>query len=441
MARAPLTRGLRDEADVGPDPHPARELRRLSELRYRVADGEPDVRGWTVYSSTGRELGTVSDLLVDAEAGEVVMLDVDLKRGDRHTLAPIRAAWIDHATRRVVLDARAAEQAMTAGAGPGAGTAAGVAAGTAAGAAAARPAPDVDDDAGLPMLPRGGALSDDDVRRFDADYARAYGERGVDAERAYRLRRGDEELRFAAGPRRLLDASTPGSSAPAGGVAGAAGAAAAGGAAFAESDRINSTLAAPDVAAARREAATHTDERLAGTGLGTTPPAGDAARARAPLADGLPVERTRHATAADGGLAAAAAAADARFAEPAERRLAREDRAEDARLLDDAQGIDPRELDGRVRIDEGGTVDDRTPVAGVRYDEGAGVPHSYGQPADAYGAEYGSGRIGFDRVVSRHPYAAGERGAEATRPATDEELVDRPVRYRRYPDAPTGDAR
>ena len=112
MARDPVTRGLRDEADVGPDPRTARELKRLSELRYKVADGDPDIRGWRVYASTGRELGTVSDLLVDVEAGEVVMLDVDLRRNDRHTLAPIRAAWIDHATQRVVLDAREAERAV-----------------------------------------------------------------------------------------------------------------------------------------------------------------------------------------------------------------------------------------------------------------------------------------------------------------------------------------
>ena len=106
MARAEESRGLRDEANVGPDPRRARELRPLRDLKWKVADGEPDIRGWSVFASTGRELGVVHDLLVDTEAGEVVMLDVDLKRDDRHTLAPMRAAWIDRATKRVEPAAR-----------------------------------------------------------------------------------------------------------------------------------------------------------------------------------------------------------------------------------------------------------------------------------------------------------------------------------------------
>ena len=406
MARDPVTRGLRDEADVGPDPRAARELRRLSELRYRVADGEPDIRGWTVYASTGRELGTVRDLLVDTDAGEVVMLDVDLRRGDRHTLAPIRAAWIDHATRRVVLDAREAERALAGG-----DAAAPVA------AAATGDAGPADDADAVPALPRTGTLSDDEVRRFNDDYARAYGARGVDEAQSYRLRRGDEELRFGSGPRRLLDpagadrtaATQPPLPRPAGQPAADA--------RLAESDRINAELAAPPAAAARRDAAhgaTHGAARDAEYGA-----ARDADRGGGRGED----------------LAAMAAAADARFAAPPERRVDRVDRADDALAMDDAQGIDPRELDGRVRIDEGGTVDDRTPVAGVRYDEADPVPHHYGQPADAYGPEYGSGRIGFDRVVSRGPYVA-----DSDAPARDAD-DERPLRYRRYPDAPTGDAR
>jgi hypothetical protein len=87
MARSDNTRGLRDEANVGPDPRSARELKRLSDMRYEVTDGDPDIRGWAVWASTGRELGVVDDLLVDVEAGEVVMVDVDLKRDDRHAYA------------------------------------------------------------------------------------------------------------------------------------------------------------------------------------------------------------------------------------------------------------------------------------------------------------------------------------------------------------------
>lgn len=361
MARDSSPRGLRDEADVGPAPREPRALQRLSELRYKVADGEPDVRGWRVYASTGRELGTVSDLLVDADAGEVVMLDIDLRRNDQHTLAPIRAAWIDHATRRVVLDAREVDQAVT---------------GTVAGA-----------DAGLPALPRAGALSDADVRRFNDDYVRAYGDRGFDADRGYRLRRGDEELRFADaapradGPRRLLDADPAPAPPPAAGAA------------FAESERINAELAGGDAAAARQTAAR------------TTP---------ADPGSATPTDPT---------LAAAAAAADARFAQPPERRA---DRVDDAAALDADGGIDPRELDARVRIDEGGTVDADAPLGGVRYDGPAPATHSYGQPDDAYGPGHGDGRINFDKVVSRHPYAGDATPEDAP--------AERPVRYRSYED-------
>jgi sporulation protein YlmC with PRC-barrel domain len=166
-----------------------------------VADGEPDIRGWTVYASTGRELGTVRDLLVDTDAGEVVMLDVDLRRGDRHTLAPIRAAWIDHATRRVVLDAREAERALAGGD-----------AAAAVPAAATGDAGPADDADAVPALPRTGTLSDDEVRRFNDDYARAYGARGVErgAELPTAPRRGGAALRRRAraallGPRAAAD--------------------------------------------------------------------------------------------------------------------------------------------------------------------------------------------------------------------------------------------
>lgn len=352
MARDHTSRGLRDEASVGPDPRRARELRRLSDLKFRVADGEPDIKGWAVYASTGRELGKVDDLMVDVEACEVVMLDVDLRRGDRHSLVPIRAAWIDHAARRVVLDARELEAG---------------------------------DGELLPGLPRSGALSDDDVTRFNDGYVRAYGDRGVDRDADWRVRRGEEELRFGAQPRADLDdvrRREPDAHAAGrgGATAGAASGAAAGqGAHFEESQRIDRILDAPEIDRARRQHATgerhpeYVEGRQPGRDAGAARPLGD-----------LPLER-------------------------------RESRVDDASDLDRTQAIDPRELDGRVRIEEGGTVDERAPVAGVRYEGGAHEPHDYGRPDERYGAEYGSGRIGFDRVVTRHP-RAGEDPADLPTP-------------------------
>ena len=65
MADRP-SRGLRDEAGVGPKPRDARHLVPLKEVDdYKVAEGEPDIRGWNVYTATGREIG-------DIEAGHPI---------------------------------------------------------------------------------------------------------------------------------------------------------------------------------------------------------------------------------------------------------------------------------------------------------------------------------------------------------------------------------
>jgi sporulation protein YlmC with PRC-barrel domain len=166
MARdhTPADRGLRDEANVGPDPRQARSLVPMRELDdYKVADGEPDIRGWRVFTSSGRELGRVEDLLVDTASSEVVMLDIDLRRNDRHTLAPIRAAWIDREHERVIIDSRELEGA---------------------------------DEATVPTLARRGDLTDDEVREFGSRYDRAYGERGYEPERDYDVHHLADRLRF-----------------------------------------------------------------------------------------------------------------------------------------------------------------------------------------------------------------------------------------------------
>jgi len=71
---------------------------------WKVSDGEPDIRGWDVRTVSGRQLGSVHDLLVDPNAGEVVLVDVDLPGTDRHTFVPIRVVQIDRAKRLVLMD-------------------------------------------------------------------------------------------------------------------------------------------------------------------------------------------------------------------------------------------------------------------------------------------------------------------------------------------------
>lgn len=95
----------RDAAGIGPYAQDAERLVRLSDLgKWDVADGEPDIRGWEVRTIGGRELGKVKELLVDPDAGEVVMLDVDLTGSDRHAEVPLRIVEIDRARRLVRMD-------------------------------------------------------------------------------------------------------------------------------------------------------------------------------------------------------------------------------------------------------------------------------------------------------------------------------------------------
>ncbi|WP_420129690.1 PRC-barrel domain-containing protein [Longimicrobium sp.] len=80
---------------------------------FKVADGEPDVRGWEVLASDGRKIGEVDELLVDTAAMKVRYLDVDVDDGmvaggaDRHVLIPIGYARLDEGSDRVMVDALA----------------------------------------------------------------------------------------------------------------------------------------------------------------------------------------------------------------------------------------------------------------------------------------------------------------------------------------------
>jgi sporulation protein YlmC with PRC-barrel domain len=157
-------RGMRDEAGVGPNPRDARRLTAMKDLgSYKIVDGEPDIRGWSVYTATGRELGDVEDLLVDTEQGEVVMIDVDLKRDDRHTLAPIKAAWIDRDHKRVVLNTTM-----------------------------------IDAEESVPALDRrADVLGRESVQQFNERYERAYGEDGWDRDRDISIRHANDDIVIA----------------------------------------------------------------------------------------------------------------------------------------------------------------------------------------------------------------------------------------------------
>lgn len=95
----------RDAAGVGPYAREREQLVAMSTLEsWTVSPGEPDIRGWDVRTVAGRQLGAVSDLLIDQAHGEVVLLDVDLPGTDRHTFVPIRVVQIDRTKRMVLMD-------------------------------------------------------------------------------------------------------------------------------------------------------------------------------------------------------------------------------------------------------------------------------------------------------------------------------------------------
>jgi hypothetical protein len=95
----------RDAAGIGPYGRERESLVALSTLgKWKVSDGEPDIRGWEVRTVSGRQLGAVHDLLVDRDASEVVLVDIDLPGTDRHTFVPIRVVQIDRAKRLVLMD-------------------------------------------------------------------------------------------------------------------------------------------------------------------------------------------------------------------------------------------------------------------------------------------------------------------------------------------------
>jgi photosynthetic reaction center H subunit len=105
MADIDRDRLRRDAAGVGPYARDAERLVPLKDMgSWDVAEGEPDIRGWEVRTVGGRELGKVKELLVDPDAGEVVMLDVDVSGSDRHALVPLRIVEVDRPRRVVRMD-------------------------------------------------------------------------------------------------------------------------------------------------------------------------------------------------------------------------------------------------------------------------------------------------------------------------------------------------
>jgi uncharacterized protein (TIGR02271 family) len=99
----------------------SRRIAPLDELdNMKVADEDPDVRGWDVVAADGHRIGEVDNLIVDTSAMKVRYLSVELERGergasgDRSILIPVGQARLDENNDRVFVNDMHAEQLRSA---------------------------------------------------------------------------------------------------------------------------------------------------------------------------------------------------------------------------------------------------------------------------------------------------------------------------------------
>lgn len=103
-----------DAEAAEPRPVPLKEAK-----QFRLAEGTPDVRGWTVFGADGERAGTVADLLVDPVALRIRYLVVDLAddlfalRDDRHVLVPTEAVELRERGRDVWVRTHTARELAT----------------------------------------------------------------------------------------------------------------------------------------------------------------------------------------------------------------------------------------------------------------------------------------------------------------------------------------
>jgi hypothetical protein len=86
-------------------------LAHLSDLKdWRIADGEPDIRGWLVALPDGRLAGRVEDLIVDTDDMSVRYLELKVLHevigtdDDTYLLVPVSAARLDDEDNLVIVD-------------------------------------------------------------------------------------------------------------------------------------------------------------------------------------------------------------------------------------------------------------------------------------------------------------------------------------------------
>ncbi|MEO6548701.1 MAG: PRC-barrel domain-containing protein [Ferruginibacter sp.] len=83
-------------------------LQKLSGSDFEIADGQPDIRGWEVMDSSGKQMGEVDELIFDYQSRKVRYLVVNLDNNefdmdDKDVLVPIGIAELHENNDEVIL--------------------------------------------------------------------------------------------------------------------------------------------------------------------------------------------------------------------------------------------------------------------------------------------------------------------------------------------------
>jgi stress response protein YsnF len=90
-------------------------LQKLKGSDFEMADGDPDIRGWDVKDSSGKQLGEVEELIFDTQSLKVRYLVVDLEENDfnledKEVLVPVGIAELHQKADDVILTGISPEQ-------------------------------------------------------------------------------------------------------------------------------------------------------------------------------------------------------------------------------------------------------------------------------------------------------------------------------------------
>lgn len=84
-------------------------LVKLSQVRYQLAEGQPDAMGWRVADETGIVFGTVADLLADTGTGQIVFAAVRSDATGKTSLVPVEGLFLDEDNDAVIVPASQSE--------------------------------------------------------------------------------------------------------------------------------------------------------------------------------------------------------------------------------------------------------------------------------------------------------------------------------------------